>query len=46
MFCAGLMAISFWVINNDFEPFGWGINLWLLILSTWALMGKYRLKNV
>jgi hypothetical protein len=42
MFCAGLMAISFWLINNDFDPFWWAINLWLLVLSSWALIAKYR----
>lgn len=46
MFCAGLMAISFWVVNKDFDPFWWGINLWLLILSAWILLSKYRLENV
>lgn len=32
MFCAGFMAISFWAIAGDFDPFWWGINLWLVIL--------------
>ncbi|MEH6569923.1 MAG: DUF5360 family protein [Halioglobus sp.] len=42
MFCAGLMAISFWIVNRDFDPFWWGINVWLLVLSTWALLEHYR----
>ncbi|MDP6685229.1 MAG: DUF5360 family protein [Candidatus Marinimicrobia bacterium] len=46
MFCAGLMAISFWVINHDFDIFWWAINLWLIILSSWALIVKFREANV
>lgn len=41
MFCAGLMAISFWVIQSWFDPFWWGINLWLILLSTWVLLSRY-----
>ena len=37
MFCAGLMAISFWVINQNFDPFWWTVNLWLIVLSSWCL---------
>ena len=37
MFCAGLMAVSFWVIRWEFDPFWWGINLWLIIVSVWAM---------
>lgn len=44
MFCAGLMAISFWVIETWFDPFWWGINLWLIILSSWVLTSRYLLK--
>ena len=46
MFCAGLMAISFWVINGDFDPFWWGINLWLILLSSWSLLINFRRVNV
>lgn len=46
MFCAGLMAISFWLINSTFDPFWWSINLWLLILPAWVLLSKYRLNNL
>lgn len=42
MFCAGLMAISFWVINSDFDPFWWAINLWLMLLSFWVALTKFR----
>ena len=45
MFCAGLMAISFWIINSDFDPFWWGINLWLLFLSSWVLFSQFRAQN-
>ncbi len=41
MFCAGLMAISFWSITGDFDPVWWGMNLWLVILSLTSL--KYLL---
>ena len=37
MFCAGLMAISFWAIRGTFDPFWWGINIWLMILPIWFL---------
>ena len=46
MFCAGLMAVSFWVINGDYEVFWWSINLWLLILSSWVLIDKYRIAHI
>jgi hypothetical protein len=37
MFCAGLMAVSFWSIEGFFDPFWWGINLWLVLLSVKVL---------
>ena len=37
MFCAGLMAISFWAIRGSYDLFWWGVNLWLILLSLWAL---------
>lgn len=42
MFCAGLMAVSFWVINSDFDLFWWSINLWLIFLASWGLIDKLR----
>jgi len=45
MFCAGLMAISFWLIKSEYDPFWWGINLWLMLLSAWVFIGEYRVKN-
>jgi len=45
MFCAGLMAISFWAIVGSFDPFWWGINLWLMLLASWVMSRNYlRLK--
>ena len=41
MFCAGLMAISFWLIRGSFDPFWWGTNLWLIALSTSVLARKF-----
>ena len=29
--CAGLMAISFWVIRGEFDPVWWGFNLYLIL---------------
>ncbi len=37
MFCAGLMAVSFWIIQGSFDPFWWGINIWLMALSAFVL---------
>ncbi|MDA9009475.1 YvaD family protein [Alphaproteobacteria bacterium] len=37
MFCAGLMAVSFWIIQGSFDPFWWGINIWLMALSGFVL---------
>jgi hypothetical protein len=42
MFCAGLMAISFWIIQGSFDPFWWGVNLWLMILSSFVLWRKFH----
>jgi len=33
MLCAGLMAVSYWAINGDFDPTWWGMNIWLIILG-------------
>jgi len=41
MFCAGLMAISFWIVAQTFDLFWWGINLWLILLASWALVRSY-----
>ena len=41
MFCAGLMAISFWVVIGSFDPFWWGINLWLIVLAFWVLARNF-----
>ncbi|MEM7131666.1 MAG: DUF5360 family protein [Chloroflexota bacterium] len=41
MFCAGLMAISFWVLQQSFDPAWWGVNLWLMMLSSVAFVRMY-----
>lgn len=41
MFCAGLMAISFWAVMGSFDSFWWGMNLWLMLLSSWVLVRNY-----
>ena len=46
MFCAGLMAISFWAIEQFHDPFWWGINLWLVLLSTVVLINKFKSSDV
>lgn len=33
MFCAGLMAISFWTITGDFSLTWWVMNIWLMGLG-------------
>ena len=38
MLCAGLMAISFWIVTADFEPMWWGMNIWLVLLGTLNLV--------
>ncbi len=40
MFCAGLMALSFWAIQQSFDPFWWGLNLWLVVLPSLVLTKK------
>ena len=37
MFCAGIMAISFWIMTGEFDPLWWGLNIWLILLSLTAL---------
>ncbi|MBV7337455.1 YvaD family protein [Chloroflexi bacterium TSY] len=41
MFCAGLMAISFWLLQQSFDPIWWGVNLWLMLLSSVELVRTY-----
>ena len=38
MLCAGLMAISFWIVTADFEPMWWGMNIWLVLLGALNLV--------
>ena len=45
MFCAGLMAISFWIVVGSFDPFWWGVNLWLMLLASWVLSRTYLTKK-
>ena len=45
MFCAGLMAVSFWMIQQFYDPFWWGVNLWLVLLSSVALIRRARSKE-
>jgi len=33
MICAGLMAVSFWVLTRDFVPTWWAMNIWLVFLG-------------
>ncbi len=33
MFCAGLMAVSFWTLTGDFNATWWGMNIWLIVLG-------------
>lgn len=42
MFCAGVMAISFWLVVGSFDPFWWSMNLWLVALASWVLTQNYR----
>lgn len=42
MFCAGLMAVSFWLIQEFYDPFWWAMNLWLVLLSSAALVRRIR----
>ena len=39
-FCAGLMAIAYWIIVQDFDPTWWVPNLFLMI---WPLPYLYQL---
>lgn len=45
MCCAGLMAISFWLIRGAFDPFWWAVNLWLIFLSVAGLVRKVGAKR-
>ncbi len=45
MFCAGLMAVSFWALRGFFDPFWWGVNLWLMGLSAMFLWRKLKVEN-
>lgn len=38
MFCAGLMALSFWVLQCWFDIAWWGINAWLVVLAGVGLL--------
>ncbi|MDA9207858.1 YvaD family protein [Octadecabacter sp.] len=38
MFCAGLMALSYWVLTSDFDLTWWSMNVWLVVLGAANLM--------
>lgn len=38
MFCAGLMALSFWSLRQWFDPLWWGLNLWLVLLPVAVML--------
>jgi hypothetical protein len=38
MFCAGLMAISFWTVRGEFSALWWAMNLWLMALPIIAAL--------
>ncbi len=42
MVCAGLMAVSFWAIRGEYDPFWWGVNLWLVALGGAGLALRMR----
>lgn len=46
MFCAGVMAVSFWAIIGFYDWFWWGINLWLVILPIVILLNHRRQQNI
>jgi hypothetical protein len=33
MFCAGLMAVSYWSITGEFSTTWWALNIWLVIIG-------------
>lgn len=33
MMCAGLMAISYWILTGEFDLTWWSMNIWLIILG-------------
>ncbi len=37
MFCAGLMALSFWTLQGWFDLMWWGMNGWLVVLASVGL---------
>lgn len=39
MFCAGLMAISFWLLRAEFDWFWWAMNIGLMLMASWGLFG-------
>ena len=41
MFCAGLMALSFWAIQGEFSWAWWGVNFWLMCLPAHCLYRSY-----
>ncbi len=45
MFCAGLMALSFWAIQRQFDPFWWAANAWLMIIAFWAYIRSPRTRD-
>ncbi len=45
MFCAGLMAISFWALQGSFDLLWWGVNVWLIALSLTGLARQLMVRD-
>lgn len=45
MFCAGLMAVSFWTLTNSFDPTWWAANIWLMVLPILVVWSDFRHQN-
>ena len=43
--CSGLMAISFWIFRNDFDPGWWLPNLFLMIYPIFYIPKLNKLSN-
>jgi hypothetical protein len=42
MFCAGLMALSFWTIRREFDAFWWATNAWLIGMAIFGFAHRLR----
>ena len=42
MFCAGIMALSYWALRGEFQVYWWAANAWLIVMAILGFTHRHR----